>query len=99
MSEISNEAIQSQIDQRGLKVGNRVLDTDGTDVTASKPVYVDSSSKLASGSIPFELTFSGVRTTASAVIDLQASSQASADELMHATFVQGGNGGKGCESF
>lgn len=93
MTEQSNESIQAEfaLNKAGrMAEGNVVLDSNGDAVTASAgPLYVDSNQKMKSGDLPYELKFSGVTNTASAVLDLQAASTVSADELMHGTFVSG----------
>ena len=44
------ESLDAKINALGLKVGNIVLGSDGTEGTASTLLYVDSSKKLAQGS-------------------------------------------------
>lgn len=93
MSEMSNEAIQSQIRDRGLKVGNLFhLQTSSAAATASAPVYSDSSSQLAIGNIPFAFPLmAGVTSTSASLLTVEGSATGSADELMHLTLVKGAN--------
>jgi len=53
MSEMSNEAIQASIRQRGLATGNEVRDANDVPVTTTlKQVYVDANSDLQVSTIP-----------------------------------------------
>lgn len=52
------ETLEAHIDRTRLKVGNEIVQSTGAVVTASTPVYVDSASKLATGSFPFALPVS-----------------------------------------
>ena len=94
MSKMSNEAIQAQMDSlkaRGLMHGNIVKDSTDTTVATSQLLYVDSDGTLQSGSIPFEFTMTGTRSTASACLDLQGVSTGSANLLLQGTLVDGSN--------
>ena len=92
MSEMSNEAIQAQIvavaGNRGLRVGNEIRTATEGAVTASRPIYVDSDSKLAVGAIPFAVLTNAATTTTS-VFDITGASTLSDDEIMHNTLVAG----------
>lgn len=93
MSEMSNEAVQSQIVQRGLKVGNSIhVQTSGAAVVGSQQVYADASGQLAVGGLPFVASFlAGVTSTANSVMTIEGSATGSANELMHLTLVSGAN--------
>ncbi len=90
MSEMSNEAVQAQINARGLKEGNTIVDGNNVVVTASTPVYVDSNSQFQAGSIPFAVAFNAA-TTSTSVLDISGSATGSANDLMHLTLVSGAN--------
>ena len=63
-----------------------------TTVTASKPVYIDSSSVPQTGGFPFAVPMiAGASDTSAAVMTVQGSATGSADELMHLTLVKGAN--------
>lgn len=49
------DSARTEIAENALKAGNPVKTSTGAAATASKPLYVDSSSKMASGSFPFAL--------------------------------------------
>lgn len=108
MSEMSNEAIQAQIEANRLeaavvKLGDAITDTNSdailyvdssgaireTGVTASKPVYIDSSSVPQTGAIPFPLEVTAANDTTFTFLDLTGRSSISTDELLTGTFVQG----------
>jgi len=92
MSTQDNNSLETLINQKGLKVGNEVLGTDGLPTTASKPVYTDSSKKLAVGGFPFPVPMiAGASNTSASVLTIQGSATGSADELMHLTLVKGSN--------
>lgn len=92
MSTQDNNSLAALIALKGLKVGNEVLGTDDLPTTASKPVYTDSSKKLAVGGFPFAVPMiAGVSDTSASVTSIQGSATGSADELMHLTLVKGAN--------
>ena len=63
-----------------------------TVVTASKPVYIDSSSVPQTGGFPFAVPMiAGASSTSASVVSIQGSATGSADELMHLTLVKGAN--------
>lgn len=63
-----------------------------TGVTASKPVYIDSSSVPQTGGFPFTVPMlGGTLTTSTAIMSIQGSATGSDDELMHLTLVKGAN--------
>ena len=63
-----------------------------TSVTASKPVYIDSSSVPQTAGFPFAVPMlAGVTSTSASVITIQGSATGSANELMHLTLVLGAN--------
>lgn len=90
MSDMGNNAVQDQIKARGLGVGNYVQTAAGVAVTASTPIYVDSNSQLATGAIPFAVSFNAA-TTSTSVLDVIGSATGSANDLMHLTLVLGAN--------
>lgn len=94
MSEMSNEAIQSQIEANRIKAarireGEGVLNSAGSAVTASKVLYADSSSNLASGALPFELEVTAANDTTFTFLRLTGRSSLSDDQLLSGTLVQG----------
>lgn len=92
MSTQGNDSLEQLIRLKGLQVGNEILGTDGLPTTASKPVYTDSSKKLAVGGFPFTVPFiAGASDTSVPVLSIQGSATGSADELMHLTLVKGSN--------
>lgn len=92
MSEMSNEAIQSQIESRGMKEGNTVKTATGAINTndASTPLYNDSNATLQAGAFPFAVLFNAGSTITS-VLDITGSATGSANDLMHLTLVSGAN--------
>lgn len=52
---ISPDGARSEITENALKAGNPVKTSAGAKATASQPVYVDSSSNMATGAFPFTL--------------------------------------------
>ena len=63
-----------------------------TGVTASKPVYIDSSSVPQTGGFPFAVPMiAGATNTSASVVTIQGSATGSVDELMHLTLVKGAN--------
>lgn len=57
------DSARSEIQENALKAGNPVKTSSGGVATASKPLYVDSSSKMASGDLPFALPINQPTTT------------------------------------
>lgn len=78
-----------------LVEGNVFRDSAGAAVTASKPVYVDSSSQVQTGDIPFAATMAGVivsglLSTAVSALDVTGQSNpGSANTLMQGQLVVG----------
>ena len=63
-----------------------------TTMTASKPVYIDSSSVPQTGGFPFAVPMiAGASSTSASVVSIQGSATGSANELMHLTLVLGAN--------
>lgn len=93
MSEMSNEAIQKQIESRGLRIGNVIKVADaGSEAatTVSAQVYSDSAGKLASGGLPFTALFlAGVTSTSASVVSVEGSTTGAAATSMIQTLVQG----------
>lgn len=90
---MSNEAIQKQIESRGLKVGNRIKVLDGGSdaaTTVSTTVYSDSSGNFAAGGLPFTVSLlAGVTSTSNSVASIQSSTTGTADVGMLTTVVKG----------
>lgn len=90
MSLENSDGLYDLIRNFTLKVGNIIRDLVGGAATASSPLYVDSSSKLAVGGFPFALQLlAGVADTSFSVAAVSGSSTGSANELMHQTLVDG----------
>lgn len=83
------DSLEQLIDKSRLKVGNDILQATGTVVTASKPIYADSASKLASGALPFSVP---ITPSTSTTTFLTATGTATSD-LMTANVVVDGTGG------
>lgn len=92
MSEMSNEAVQAQIESRGMREGNTVKTSSGVINTsdASTPLYNDSNATLQAGAFPFAVLFNAGSTITS-VLDITGSATGSANELMHLTLVSSAN--------
>lgn len=91
---MSNEAVQAQIESRGLREGNSVKTSAGAINTtdASTPLYNDSNATLQAGAFPFAVPmFAGVTDTSFSVASISGSATGSANELMHLTLVGGAN--------
>lgn len=96
MATQDNNSLDAKID--GLNRVRLASNVVGEDVglnsaaTASQPLYVDSSSKLASGDIPFPLVLAaGSTNTGYSLTSLKGSATGSANDLMHLTLVKGSN--------
>ncbi len=89
MSTPSDDGLKLEIDAGKMKVGNTIVDANGFPVTASMPIYSDSTSSLAVGS-PLPL-FTGIANTGVALLALRGSATGSANDLMHLTLVSGAN--------
>src|SRR3990167_1838326 len=64
----------------------------GTSVTASKPVYIDSSSVPQTGALPFAMLLAaGATDSGLSTWDISGRATGSADELMHLNLVLGAN--------
>lgn len=91
-SSISPDGARAEIVENALVAGNPVKNSSKGIATASKLIYVDANSKLASGGLPFAAPLiSGVTSTSASVLDVEGSATGSADELMHLTLVKGAN--------
>lgn len=91
---MSNEAVQAQIESRGLREGNTVKTSTGgiNTIDASTPLYNDSNALLQAGGFPFPVPLlAGVTNTSFAVVSMTGSATGSANELMHQTLVLGSN--------
>lgn len=91
-----NNSLEAKINALGgIRIGNPVRVADvGLDTlaTASQPIYVDSSSKVAVGDLPFTLALAaGSTNTGYSLMSFKGSATGSADELMHLTLVKGSN--------
>jgi hypothetical protein len=96
MATQDNNSLEAKINALGgIRVGNSVVDADvglNSLVSASQPIYVDSSSKVAVGDLPFVLPLAaGVTDTSFSLLSLKGSATGSANELMHLTLVAGAN--------
>ena len=67
MSTPSGDSVRAEIVENALVAGNPVKTSAKAPATASQPVYVDSSSNMASGAFPFAIPFSAQATTDSAL--------------------------------
>lgn len=67
MSSITPDGVRAEITANALVAGNPVKDSSKAPATASQPVYVDSSSNMASGAFPFAIPFSAQSTTDTAI--------------------------------
>lgn len=83
------DGLEQKIDQGKLKVGNTVQASTGLPVTASKPLYADSSSNLASGAVPFSVP---ITPSTSTTTFLNLTGTASADVLTTNFVVDGASG-------
>lgn len=83
------DSVVAMINAKGLNVGNQVLDASGASVTASKPLYVDSTSKLASGAIPHSVP---ITPSTSTTTFLNLTGSATADVMTTNFVVDGTNG-------
>ena len=92
---ITPDAVRAEIAENANVIGNPVKNANKTDATASTPIYVDSTSKLATGNIPFATTMAGVvvsglLTTAVSSLDISGTSNpGTADTLMQGQLVLG----------
>lgn len=66
MTSITPDGARAEIRENSLVAGNPVKNSSKAPATASKPLYVDSSSNMASGSFPFAIPFEAQATTDSA---------------------------------
>ena len=64
---ITPDAVREEIRENAIVAGNPVKTSTKAVATASTPIYVDSSSNMASGSFPFAIPFEAQTTTDSAV--------------------------------
>lgn len=67
MSTPSGDSVRSEITENAIVAGNPVKTSSKLPVTASKPLYADSTSLLASGAFPFAVPFEAQAATDSAV--------------------------------
>jgi len=90
---LSDDGINQQIEARGLREGNPVRTANAGTSTASSPLYVDSTSKLAVGGFPFAVAFlAGVTDTSFSAVSFTGSSTGTANDAMHQTLVSGALG-------
>jgi len=89
MSEMSNEAIQAQLEANKVASAKVQIGEPITDATASKVVYSDASKNVAAGSLPFELQITGATDSTFSFLDLTGASSNSADIAMQGTLVDG----------
>lgn len=89
-----NNSLEALVSAKGLRIGNdvNVQDPSGGKATASTPLYIDSSQKLASGDLPFTIVLAaGSTNTGFSVTSIKGSATGSAADLMHLTLVAGAN--------
>ena len=92
---ITPDSVRAEIEENANVIGSPIKNANKTLATASTPIYVDSTSKLATGNIPFATTMAGVvvsglvSTTVSALDVTGASNPGSADTLMQGQLVLG----------
>ncbi len=86
------DALDAKINALGLFIGNIVYSGDmATMATASKPLYVDASNKLAAAAIPFSLPVSGGTVTSATFFNITGASTGEANTQMTYPLVAGGN--------
>lgn len=84
------DALDAKINALGLITGNIVYSSDlATKATASKPIYVDSASKLAAAALPFSVPITPATSTTTF---LTATGTATAD-VMTTNVVKDGSSG------
>lgn len=84
------DSLYSLIKNACLRLGNPANAASGAAATASVPVYVDSSSNLQAGNIPFAIPLmAGVTSTAFSVMSVEGSTTGAANVSMTQTLVQG----------
>ena len=90
MSSSTPDSLKTEIEQGRLATGNYIVTATGAVTTASSNLYVDSSGKLESGSLPFVLPlYAGSASTSYAALAVSGYATLSADEVMHNTLVAG----------
>ena len=89
MSTPTPDGLKKEIEENSNVVGNPVKASDNTPATASKPIYVDSSSDLASGAFPFSVP---ITPSAATVTFLNVTGTGTAD-VMTSNVVVDGTGG------
>jgi len=88
MSAGTPEQIESLVNTIGLKVGNTVNASTMLPTTASTPLFVDSSSKLGTGNIPFAMPmFAGTTDTSFSAMSFRGQATLTANDIMHQTLV------------
>lgn len=94
MSTIDDTGMRVEIESRGLREGNdiRVANAGTTNVSASVPLYADSSSKLKAGGFPFAVQLlAGTIDTSFSIASISGASTTTANDMMHQTLVAGAN--------
>lgn len=87
---MSDDAVNQQIESRGLREGNPIKTANAGASTASSPLYVDSNSKLAVGGFPFAVSLlAGVTDTSFSALSITGQSTGTAADAMHQTLVSG----------
>lgn len=81
MSSTTADSVQEMVEGGKLKIGNEVKESTQLPTSASKPLYVDSSSKLAGGAFPFPVEVSNLSTTGTVFAKFSGSSTLSENSL------------------
>lgn len=89
MSSITPDAVRNEIEARALRAGNDVKTSTYGVATASSLLYVDSSSQLAVGDLPFPLKVSGLSATTTTFLDFTGATTLSASNDLGSQIVVG----------
>lgn len=89
MSTTGLDALEAKIDASKMKAGNQVLASTNLPTTASKPMYVDTDSRLQAGAIPFSVPVTPSTATATF---LTLTGTATANVMTANFVVDGANG-------
>jgi len=94
MSTQDGNSLEAKINAMGVRIGNdvNVADPSGGKATASTPLYVDASQKVASGDLPMTVVLAaGVTDTSFSAMSLKGQATGTPNDLMHLTLVLGAN--------
>lgn len=91
MSTPTTDGLKQEIDAGKMKVGNTIVDANGFVVSAPSSIpFLDSSSKLSTGNIPFAMPLvAGISNTANSVAAVEGSTTLAANVEMTTTIVKG----------